>query len=68
MPKNKHADREAANQLINHIDAAERKLRMMKQYINPDAGIIHNPEIINGLFAGAAEEMKIIEPALRKFY
>ena len=60
-------DREAARRVIAEIDAAERKLRMMKQYINPEAGTVRDLQIVAGLFHGADDCVKEINTQLAKF-
>jgi hypothetical protein len=60
-------DRESAQKLIHEIDAAERKLRMLKQYINPETGTVRDMQIVSGLFNGADDCMKTINGLLVKF-
>jgi len=60
-------NREATQKAIFEIDAAERKLRMMKQYINPEAGTVRDMQIVSGLFISANDCMKLIQHHLAKF-
>jgi len=60
-------NREAAQKAIFEIDAAERKLRMMKQYINPEAGTVLDIQVMYGLFNGAEDCMEVIQAQLAKF-
>lgn len=60
-------NREAAQAAIEQIDAAERKLRMMKQYINPEKGVITDIHVVSGLFHGTEDCMKNINSLLVKF-
>jgi hypothetical protein len=60
-------NREAAQKAIFEIDAAERKLRMLKQYINPETGTVRDMQIVSGLYHGANDCMKEINAALAKF-
>jgi hypothetical protein len=60
-------NRQAAQSAIFEIDAAERKLRMLKQYINPEAGTVRDMQIVDGLFNGADDCMKMIKARLAEF-
>jgi hypothetical protein len=60
-------DRQAAQTIIHEIDAAERKLRMLKQYVNPEAGTVRDTQIVAGLFIGAEDCMKVINAQLVRF-
>lgn len=60
-------NRDAAQKAIFEIDAAERKLRMLKQYINPEAGTVREMQIVDGLFQGAIDCIEEISTQLRKF-
>jgi hypothetical protein len=60
-------DRDAAQKAIFEIDAAERKLRMLKQYINPETGTVRDMQIVSGLFISADDCMKMIQHHLAKF-
>jgi len=60
-------DRPAAQTLIHEIDAAERKLRMLKQYINPETGTVRDIQIVDGLFNGSKDCMEMIRAQLTKF-
>lgn len=63
----KQVDREATQSLIENINAAERKLRMMKQYINPEVGTVNDMQLVAGLFHGTDDCMKTINNLLVKF-
>ena len=60
-------NREAAQKAIFEIDAAERKLRMLKQYINPETGTVRDMQIVDGLFNGSEDCMEMIRAQLAKF-
>lgn len=67
MSKKEFSDTNLTANLIHEIDAAERKLRMMKQYINPQTGTVRDTAVVAGLFNGADDCMKMINASLVKF-
>ena len=67
MSANHIVNREAAEKVIFEIDAVERKLRLLKAYINPEEGTVGNMQIVSGLFIGADDCMKMIQHHLTKF-
>lgn len=60
-------NREAAQTLIHEIDSAERKLRMLKQYIDTNSGTVRDMQVVAGLYNGAEDCMKMINAQLAKF-
>lgn len=48
---------EAAQSAIYHITSMERKLTLLKQYINPVTGTINDPQVVIGLVNGVDEEI-----------
>ena len=67
MSKKEIVDYDATRILLENIDAAERKLRMMKQYISQDKGIVRDPALVSGLFTGARDCIGTIGTKLSKF-
>ena len=67
MTHKQHADKAATMALIENIDAAERKLRMMKQYINPQKGVVSDINIVAGLYQGTNNCLKTVNDLLVKF-
>ena len=67
MSAKQQVDKAAAEALIENIDAAERKLRMMKQYINPQKGVVVDINIVSGLFHGTDNCLKTVNDLLVKF-
>lgn len=47
----------AAQSAMYHIKAIERKLSLVKQYINPRAGTVDNTDIVSGLVNDADDEI-----------
>ena len=48
---------EAAQSAIYHIESMERKLKLLKQYINPQAGVVVDEDIVKNLVNGVDEEI-----------
>lgn len=67
MTAKQQVDKAAAEALIEQIDATERKLRMMKQYINPEKGVINDMHMTAGLFNSVGSNMKTINDLLVRF-
>jgi hypothetical protein len=67
MSAKHHVDQAATQALIEQIDAAERKLRMMKQYINTDKGVVTDIQIVRGLYTGADDCIDTVGDLLIKF-
>lgn len=67
MSSKQLVDKAAIEALVEQIDSAERKLRMMKQYISPEKGVISNISNVAGLFQSSNECMKTINDLLVKF-
>jgi len=49
---------EAASSALYHIEAVERRLKMLKQLINPEKGVISDTQVAAGLFIGTEDEMR----------
>lgn len=48
---------EAASSALYHIEAMERRLKLMKQYINPQAGVANDAQVVRGLAQGIEDEL-----------
>lgn len=49
---------EAASSALYHIEAIERRLKMLRQLVNPEKGVIGDTQVAAGLFIGAEDEMR----------
>lgn len=49
---------EAAQSAIYHIEAIERRLKMLKQLVNSNKGLLVDTQVASGLFIGAEDEMR----------
>lgn len=50
-------NQEAASSALYHIDAIERKLKMLKQLINPQTGTVSDSQVMAGLMVTSQDEM-----------
>jgi len=66
MSKKQIGNREATQACIEAIDSVERKLRMIKQYLNSETGSVVNEQMVSGLFIAADEGMSVIRYQLTK--
>lgn len=57
----------ATTAIIENINSVERKLRMMKQLVNPQQGVITDIHLVTGLEIGSFECMNNISDLLLKF-
>jgi|APFre7841882654_1041346.scaffolds.fasta_scaffold27338_2 tetrahydromethanopterin S-methyltransferase subunit G len=60
-------DRAAAAAIIEQIDSAERKLRMIKQYVNQETGTVRDMQLVSGLYIGARDCLRTVSDLLGKF-
>lgn len=67
MSTKHHVDRMAVDALIEQLDSAERKLRMIKQYVDPTAGTVKDMNIVAGLLVGATDCTNNVRDLLVKF-
>jgi hypothetical protein len=49
---------EAASSALYHIEAIERRLKMLKQMINPQTGTVTDTGVMAGLVVTAEDEMR----------
>jgi tetrahydromethanopterin S-methyltransferase subunit G len=60
-------DRAAIQAIVEQIDMAERKLRMIKQYVNPETGTVRDIQIVSGLYIGARDCLRTVDDLIGKF-
>lgn len=48
---------EAASSALYHIEAIERRLKMLKQMFNPQTGTVTDPQVMVGLVNAIDEEV-----------
>lgn len=58
---------EAAQSAIYHIEAIERRVKLLKQYINPRAGVVTDIGVVAGLSMSTEEEVNDLIRDLAKF-
>jgi hypothetical protein len=57
----------AAQSALYHIESIERKLKLLKQYINPEAGVVNNMQVVCGLVNSVDDEIIGLEADLVRF-
>ncbi len=65
--KNHVVNVEAAQDILRHVEAVEIKLRMLKQCVNPQIGVVNDMKLVSGLFITAQDEMVAMNAKLVKF-
>lgn len=58
---------EAASSALYHVEAIERRLKLIKQYINPEKGVVNDMQVVAGLVNGIDEEISDLHIDLSKF-
>lgn len=48
----------AATSALYHVECIERKLKMLKQLINPQTGTVRDPQMMASLAISAEDEMR----------
>lgn len=58
---------DAAQSALYHIEAIERRLKLLKQYINPQAGVVNDMQVVAGLMNGTEDEMNDLRADIVRF-
>lgn len=58
---------EAAQSALYHIEAIERRAKLLRQYINPQAGAIHDTDVVCGLVNAIDAELVDLRDDLIRF-
>lgn len=58
---------EAAQSALDHIEAIERRLKMLKQMINPQTGTVTDKQVMAGLVVSSEDEMIDLRNDLMRF-
>jgi len=62
----KHVDVEATQAMLEQIEALERKVKLMKQYINPQTGTV-DTQVFSGLWVGSNDCLQTLRDLTIKF-
>jgi hypothetical protein len=66
MAQEQVVDKTSVHYLAEHIEALERKVRLMKQFINPETGTIDKSNMAN-LYQSSNDELGSIRDLIVKF-
>ena len=58
---------DAAGSALYHIEAIERRLKLLKQYINPRIGVINDTPMVARLMNGIEDEFSDLRNDIVKF-
>jgi hypothetical protein len=53
--------------LLHNIESAERRLRLLRQYINPQNGTVNSVDLACNTFYGIEENVENLRKGLEKF-